>query len=209
MLPPRTRALPAAPRRLPLRARKRLCDESSFRLSGGARAGEFRGYVIVQRPRDDRRARIAEFAGERRALLAAMPDVFRHYDAVHLHWQVQGHDSLFRSLCEGAGLPGTVFPSAGTVKLINFPQLMERMRPRWEELLGRRDAARLSFRQSGDEYGFRFGDAELVTDRDTATRLFRYGGRHGDAGSGGRGALTDALKTLLPLPCLWYGLNYV
>jgi len=140
--------------------------------------GAFRGYVILQRPLDmnqrpldEKRTGLAEFAGDRHAILAALPKIIRRYDLVELRWQVMRHDPLFRSLCEGVGLSGTPNTTPGTVKLINFPQLMERMRPRWEERLGLREAEKLSFRQNGDQYGFRFGDDELLTDRDTATRL--------------------------------------
>jgi hypothetical protein len=93
---------------------------------------------------------------------------------------------------------------------------MRRLAPRWEELLGERDAARLSFWQRGGQYGFRFADSELITDRDTATRIV-FGAPQGSAESqacattlaGCDGALRDVLNTLFPLPVPWYGINYV
>lgn len=172
--------------------------------------GEFRGYVIVQHPRDDKRAMLAEFAGDRHAILAALPLIAERYDLNELRWQVLQHDALFRSLCEQAGLRPTPVHAYYTLKIINFLQLMERMRPRWEELLGWRDAAKLSFWQDGERYGFRFGDDELITDRDTATRIV-FGTVSGEEAQAieGHGKLTDVLKAIFPLPCLWYGINYV
>ncbi len=172
--------------------------------------GEFRGYVIVQHPREDGKAMLAEFAGDRHALLAALPLIAKRYDLQELHWQVLRHDVLFRSLCEQAGLKPAPAYAHYTLKLVNFPQLMERMRLRWEELLGWRDASKLSFWQKGEQYGFRFGDDELVTDRDTATRLI-FGTVSGEEAQKleGHGKLTDVLKVIFPLPCLWYGVNYV
>jgi predicted N-acetyltransferase YhbS len=177
----------------------------------------FRGYVILQKPHDlalkplpDKKTNLAEFAGDRRSLLAALPTIVRDYELLELHWQVQRHDDLFRSLCESAGLTPKPVGVSGTVKLINFPQLMERMLPRFEELLGQREAGRLSFWQRADEYGFRSDDDEFVTDRDTATRLLF--GTPVDPPSEtvpAPGRLAAALKAILPLPGLWYGINYV
>lgn len=171
--------------------------------------GEFRGYVLMGQARDGR-AQLVEFAGDRRSLLAALPEIVNRYSLTGLHWQVLRHDELFQSLCTGAGLEATPVPTSGTVKLINFPQLMERMHPRFEELLGCADAAPLGFGQRDDGYVFHYGGDELVLDRDSATRLL-FGTVAGDetAVLKGHGKLADVLRTILPLPCLWYGLNYV
>lgn len=169
--------------------------------------GAFRGYVIIQRPADGK-ARLAELAGDRHAVLAALPEVFRQYGLTELGWQVQRHDHLLRSLCQSRGLPATPTPAAGTVKLINFPQLMERLRPRFEELLGRREAMKLRFRQQDEQYVFAFGDETRVADRDTTTRLL-FGAPDDAEVRSGAGGLADVLATILPLPTLSYGINYV
>jgi GNAT superfamily N-acetyltransferase len=170
--------------------------------------GAFRGYLIVGQRGENVRA--VEFAGDRRAILAALPAVYRRYVAHNLGWQVSHHDALFRDLCAAAGLPGTSVGVPGTVKLVNFPQLMERMRAYWEEVLGTRAATCLAFAQHGDEYVIRFGTDELVLNRDDATRLL-FGTIDGAQAQRlpGCGELTEALGKILPLPCLWYGMNYV
>ena len=173
-------------------------------------ASAFRGYLLVHPPREDRKSRIAEFAGDRRCLLASLPAVIRRYDLQELHWQVLRHDDLFRSLCESVALPGEPAATTATFKLINFPQLMARMGAYWEEKLGVREAANLRFWQQGDEYGFGFAGEEWVTDRDTATGIV-FGDVEGlgAAAMAGDGTLPTALREILPLPCLWYGINYV
>jgi predicted N-acetyltransferase YhbS len=172
--------------------------------------GQFRAYGILQLPGESKRSFLAEFAGDRRALLAALPLIFRRYGLTQLHWQVQRHDTLFQSLCSEAGLSGTASTTPGTIKLINYPQLMTRLLLRWEELLGWHEAAKLAFWQQGDQYGFRLDQDELVTDRDTATRLL-FGTVDGAEAAtiAGHGRLTEVLQTILPLPTLWYGINYV
>lgn len=172
--------------------------------------GQFRGYALLQKPRQEGRAGLVEFAGDRHALLAALPELFRRYALTMLGWQVQGHDALFRSLCERAGLPAEPRSTPGTVKLINFPQLMARLHPYWEERLGRREAAKLTFWQDEDRYGFRSGEVAFVTDRDTTTRLL-FGTPDGSEvqALAGQGEIAEILQALLPLPTLWYGINYV
>lgn len=168
--------------------------------------GAFRAYAVVERRDDGLRVRLLEFAGDRRALLAALPGLIGRVAPAALQWQVARHDGPFRSLCEGAGLAPTPAPSPGTVKLLRFVPLMERMRPRWEELLGARDAARLSFRQSGDQYAFGFGGDTLPADRDRTTRLLF----HPAAVSAlTPGPCADVLRQILPLPWVWPGINYV
>jgi predicted N-acetyltransferase YhbS len=172
--------------------------------------GDFRGYGILQRPGEDRRAGLVEFAGDRHAVFAALPELIRRYDLAALGWQVQGHDALFRSLCARAGLSGAARPTSGTVKLINFPQLMERLRPYWEERIGRREAAQLAFWQEEERYSVRSGSDTFVADRDTTTRLL-FGTPDGAEAQAlaGAGALRQTLERMLPLPTLWYGINYV
>lgn len=172
--------------------------------------GDFCGYLIVRQPYEGGKGSLNEFAGDRHALLAALPQVFDHYRLAELHWEVSRHDTLFHSLCDAAGLREEPTSGHGTSKLINFPQLMERLRPRWEELLGCREAARLIFRQQGEQYVFGLGEETWITDRDTATRML-FGTVAGMEmpTSEMSSALAEALQTILPLPTLWYGINYV
>lgn len=172
--------------------------------------GAFRGYALVHGPEPKSKATLAEFAGDRHALLAALPHILRRYDLAALTFQVMRHDGLLRSLCEQNGLQGTPRPTPGTVTLINFPQLLERMRPGFAEILGTKTAGRLRFRQDGDQYGIALGEEEFVTDAATAVRTL-FGTVEGLplAQQEGNGALREALLQILPLPTLWYGINYV
>jgi predicted N-acetyltransferase YhbS len=172
--------------------------------------GAFRGYVITPRTGKDGSATLAEFAGDRRSILAALPQILHRYGLTSLGFQVQWHDTLMRSLCEQAGLKGVPRSTAGTVTLINYPQLMERLRPYFVERLGATTASRLRFAQHEEQYLFALDEEELITDRANAARLL-FGTLEGlpEPVQHRPGALGDALRALLPLPTLWYGLNYV
>ncbi len=171
--------------------------------------GVFRGYIIAARPRDDGKVGIAEFAGDRHSILAALPQILKRYGAMRVEFQALRHDALMRSLCEREGLEGSPRATAGTVTLINFPQLMERIRPLADEMLGARLATRLQFRQEEERFVFAMGDEELITDRSGAAQLLFGTVDRLPAAAGQTGDLGFALRTFLPLPTLWYGINYV
>ena len=172
--------------------------------------GTFRGYVIARRPEADSITMLSELSGDRHALIAAVPHIIRKYGLKSLSFRSDNHDALLRSLCEQAGLKDTAKPTAGTVTILDFLRLMERMRPRFTELLGRHTTNRLAFREEGGSRVFALGEEELKTDRDTATKIV-FGSVEGppDALQSLRSPLGDALRTIFPLPTLWYGLNYV
>jgi len=104
----------------------------------------------------------------------------------------------------------TRVPGAGNHQAHPLPATDGADAPRFEELLGWKEAALLSFRQREVSSASGLGDAELVTDRDTATRLV-FGTIEGTEAEvmEGHGRLAEALQTIFPLPCLWYGINYV
>jgi len=168
-------------------------------------SGDFRGYLIAPRPGVETQPRVAEFAGDRHAILAALPQVLRRCGQSRLGFTALSHDTLMHSLCKQAGLQGEVRTTPGTITLVNFPQCMERMRPYLVETLGRQTAARLRFQQDGERYLFAFDTEEFVTDRAGAARLLF--GAHPNAGFS---QLRSAVwGRFLPLPTLWYGINYV
>jgi predicted N-acetyltransferase YhbS len=172
--------------------------------------GAFRGYAVVRRPGPNGNAWLIEFAGDRHAVLAALPGLLELYNAASIGFHGMGYDMLLQSLCANIGLQGTPCTTHGTFKLINFPQLMERMRPRMEELVGTKTAAKLRFGHSEAGYTFALGDEEFTTDRDTATYAV-FGTPNGlpQAVRELPGPLGDVLRTILPLPTLHYGINYV
>jgi len=172
--------------------------------------GDFRGYIIAPRTSTDGKANVAEYAGDRRACLVAMPEVRKRYGLSTLGFHVLRHDALMRSLCEQAGLEGNFRTTPGTVTLVNFPQLMERMRPYFEERLGTRVASRMRFTVEGDQYVFALHNERMALDRSEACRtLFGTLEPAGQSGTDRQDELGAALRAILPLPTLHYGINYV
>lgn len=197
-----------------------------------ARAAEFwgvsgndtlRAYLIVNPPAAMRRraedpavVRIAELAGDRAAIVGALPRLFEHYAAERLTVHVSGSDPVLRARLAAAGLVGIPSPTWGTLRVINFPQLMERCRPLLAERLGAATAGALRFeadaRPGRPEGGFtiRRGD-EVVRLPDLGTLASYLFGAPGEPSPGPEGSadLAAALQPTFPLPSLWYGISYV
>jgi predicted N-acetyltransferase YhbS len=183
-------------------------------------------YLVVHqphraRPRPDgtRVVRVVEFAGERPALAGALPALLEHYGVGSLSIHVQGGDTALRTLLsEGTGREGTVAPASGTLRVINFPQLMERCRPLLAERLGA-VAAELTF-EADAPAGSAEGGFTIRTRSDPSASLrlpdlgslatYLFGSPQPQAGQAqGSPHLAATLAPALPLPALWYGINYV
>jgi hypothetical protein len=112
-----------------------------------------------------------------------------------------------------AGAPLTPATPDHTALIVNFPSLMERLRPHFASDLGAAEAARLAFREEANDAGDlrdcvieRDGEEIIRTDRaDMVCALF------GGAGAEAESAAVDlgAILPSGPLPLPPYGLNYV
>lgn len=179
-------------------------------------------YLIVQRPEPERApagqqpvpltARVAEFAGDRRAVAAALPLVQQHYPVPRVRLHVLGSDAVLQAQLNAAGLGGMPAPASGTLLVINFPQLMERLRPYLAERLGQAVAQALEFSEAPDErYVIRRGSDAIVLPGPGHLGNFLFGtvDPNADCAPEGDAALLALLRQALPLPALWYGVNYV
>jgi predicted N-acetyltransferase YhbS len=187
-----------------------LSDFLAIRVPGSE---SLQAYLIVPR-RADKRGNfvISEIAGDRRAVLSAACQLFsRSQDLSQLQIYASRHDTQLHSLLTQAGLQPETVTTSGTVRLVNFPQLMDRLHPLLNETLGRRIASALSFQEEGDTCIFRFGNEALRVGRaDAARLLFGTPDRSEESLYDSLGnEFATILRTLLPFPALWYGLSFV
>jgi hypothetical protein len=77
-------------------------------------------------------------------------------------------------------------------------------------LVGAATAARLRFAQEGTRCTFAYDGEEFCVERDEAARML-FSTPEGPSPALTRlgGALGETLRAILPLPTLWYGINYV
>jgi predicted N-acetyltransferase YhbS len=193
---------------------------------GVSAGGVLVAYLIVHqpqrarsRPEDPLTVRVVEFAGVRPAVLAAVPALLRHYGAARLTLHVQGSDPVFSRFLPALGA-GERRPSgaSGTLRVINFPQLMERCRPLLAERLGHAIATRLTFHaesppgSAAGGFAIRAGADEVRVADLASLAVLLFGSHRPLAAPDTRpsgGALLAALERALPLPSLWYGISYV
>jgi GNAT superfamily N-acetyltransferase len=183
-------------------------------------------YLIVHQPDKVRRrpddllpVRVVEHAGERALVAAALPRLLAHYGAGRLTVHVQGSDPALKALLTAGGLEGTPAAASGTLRVINFRQLMERCRPYLAERVGAGVAEALVFEAgappggAGGGFTIRRG-AETVRLPDLASLAVYLFGTPEAPGAAretpeGSPDLVATLAMALPLPALWYGINYV
>jgi len=193
----------------------------------GVRLGDVLvAYVVVHQPAKARRregeptvTRVVEFAGQRAAILAALPELRRRYGTEHVRIHAQGSDPVFaRVLHHATRSEGTDSGFSGTLRVINFPQLMDRCRPLLAERMGWAAARDMTFETDSPpgsaEGGFtirRGTHTVRVGDLGSLAGLL-FGARklgEGDTIPTGDVTLLRDLQAALPLPSLWYGISYV
>ena len=133
----------------------------------------------------------------------------QHLNRLSLH--VKGFDTVLRGLLEARGLTGEPANLPGTTMIIHFEQLLEKMRPYFVERAGEHAARGLVFREVGDEYHIYYGGDRVVAESRGAAAQLIFGTQEEtenamlDAG----GHAGEVLRTCLPIPGVWYGVNHL
>ncbi|MGI8915817.1 MAG: GNAT family N-acetyltransferase [Chloroflexota bacterium] len=179
-------------------------------------------YVVVQPPRSGRQAtdgasvRVVEYAGDRAAVAGALPQIAAHYQVQRVQVHVSGWDVPLHTRLTSAGCPATPGTAWGTLRVINFPQLMERCRPLLAERLGMVVATALCF--EADEpagsaargFTIRSGDQQLrLPDLGALATYLFFDPQVASPDTPEAAALAALLAPAFPLPALWYGVSYV
>ena len=174
------------------------------------------GYIVMARPGDDGKkggsGRILEFAGDRTCLAASLGALTEQFELSALDLHVQGHDTLLHDLLRERGAAAEPAPTSGTVTLVNFRQLMDRMRPYFAERVGSDAAEGLVFARSDDHFVFGYGGDQVVADDAGAAVQLIFGTPDGEVEEEmlrTSGKAGEILREALPIPTLWYGINYV
>lgn len=181
-------------------------------------------YVVVHRPDHVRNrkvedalfVRVVEHAGPRNVVAHALSALIDQYGAGRAEVHVGGHDAELVRALRHAGLHGVPEPSSGTIRVIDFPGLMGKVRPLIGGRIGHDLASRLVFeadeRAGSARGGFSIGDGNrTIRLNDHASLGPWLFGTPGDTHSGpdGDASLAADLASALPLPAPWYGVNYV
>ncbi|HUU54053.1 MAG TPA: GNAT family N-acetyltransferase [Armatimonadota bacterium] len=173
------------------------------------RAGDPVAYAGLAREWDrkegSKRRRVWEYAGSRAALVEALPAIFEETGLDEVAFGVLGHDRELSYLLRRQGVALEERRSVGTLRLIDLPGLMRRLRPYLRERLERRDLRSLSFDQEGDRCVFAYGEERLECGVAEATPLV-LAGPHAPKVTGD---LKRVLARVFPVPLPMAGFNFV
>ncbi len=173
-------------------------------------SGDIVAYVCLSRhwrtSPEDRRRIVAEYAGSRAALGAALPSLFEAGEFEQIEFRAPRWDRELAHLFERQGLELRPTTLAGhTMRLLDLPRLMQRLRPYVAARLRSAPARRLRFEQRGSVCVFALGDEKADLDLALSAKLVLGGPGAPRVG----GELGRVLGTLFPLPLPMPGLNYV
>ncbi len=191
----------------------RWCMNRPARLFSIRRAGGLVAYAAVRATKPERDGEkgthLGEFAGCRRALSSALPRLAAMGECPALIVHVYAGDAALATELGARGLEPSAAPaSSGTVKLVNLPQLGERIKSLLVERAGER-AERLEFKQAGDKLAVSLDAERLELSEADACRLV-FGAKDSSERKliEGRGELGKVLGAALPIELPWYGYNY-
>ncbi len=178
------------------------------------KANEFLGYLAVQIPGEKEGEEgvnnVAEYSGARSTILDAVKPIFNKYDIQGLSFNIPFHDTEFIYALKEKGFKSRMENIPGTIKIINFPRLMDRFRPYIEERLGRKTSDLIRFNQERDRFTIGFGREEFDTDaRGLVQIVFGTSGEKEKEIIPKKGKIIKILADIFPLPFIWPGLNYI
>ncbi|MDE2729735.1 MAG: GNAT family N-acetyltransferase [Gemmatimonadota bacterium] len=175
--------------------------------------GRLMAYAGIQKRRPDRedearRARLAEIAGSRSALLCALPCLYDRYDVDYLEIVTTASDLELASLLRPHGVTAAPQGFTGTVLVLQPERLMQILKDYIADVLGR-DV--LTWDVSADSVVFRCGDKDrAVAKSDLGALVFGVVSPDEDPiETIPAGLLRTALESVFPVQLPWYGFNFV
>lgn len=118
--------------------------------------------VLVEEKEQERVARVSEYAGSRSVLSGTLEALLSELRAKRLSLTVPSHDEELSTRLKRAGLTPSLGPTGGTISIIHFARLCARLRPLFEERVGKPVADRLSFEKQDGAYLIALGGKEWI-----------------------------------------------
>ncbi len=145
---------------------------------------------------------ILEYAGEETVLASALQAVMSYYGAAEVELVVEGVDRGLGKMLAQASCSLETVPAEGTLLLLNFSQLIQRLQPSIEPHTRCPDEGGVRFWEEDGRFHFCFNGTEKVFEGKRAAAEFLFG-------SPTAPPLDNSLAHILPIPTLHYGLNFV
>lgn len=166
------------------------------------REGLFCGYLIHAPGPEPGSRRVGEWAGDGLMVASALGPLLDECGADRVTLQAQSVDRILVDALDAAGATLAPCTTTGTYLILHFTQLMERLRPYFETILGVQPAARLGFEGDHGHYVIHFEGESLVLENKADVARLVFGQPEGSEHQG-------FTESLFPVPTLCYGLNYI
>ena len=154
-------------------------------------------YAVAAAKPVEKCLKIAEFAGDRKLFLGGLFHLVGKYGADSVQLSVMDWDDAALNLLGGLKYQEEEQAMSGTVRIMNFPQLVKKLGPRFKALAGPPVPAISASEEDGDLL-LAVGENTYRYDLARAAEMV-FSGKD----------VPDALRGALPIPSVWYGLNYV
>jgi GNAT superfamily N-acetyltransferase len=175
------------------------------------RGDSIAAYAVLVRSRD-KSVHLDEYAGSRRALLGAVETWCEKFDVPGIGIAVPMHDVEFSGLLDSIGAKATYASTGGTITVLHFPRLCRKLKPMFEEIVGREIAQGLIFGERDGLYVIGLDNDEVVLDdaHDVARLVFgNPAGRDEQTEISAQGKLREVLEAIFPIPRPEYGLSFI
>jgi hypothetical protein len=159
-------------------------------------------YFVAGKPNKDGKSDIAEWGGSENAMLAALSKLAKTLGATSLKLRFDAARSHLaeRLLSAGAKLKFEGF--GGTITIVNFEQLMDRLYP-WFEQSGSPEAVERSYMEHAGQYVLTLGEEGIALSPINAVKLIFDTTPTVDL------EIPELLTTGFPVPIPEYGISYI
>ncbi len=180
----------------------RICQTYDVDFLTITYAGRPCGYIICRVSQQDWRCRVMEYAGDAILVLGALAQVMERHDAKTLQLTVQGTDPILLEHLNRARASLEPIHTSGTLLVLNFRQLLDRLRPWFETTAGPEAARSLAVLTEEGRFVFTCGDESAELDDLMSAEEFVFGHHERNRPSG-------VFAKLFPAPSLRYGLSFI
>lgn len=167
-------------------------------------------YVVVDKGKSE--ISFNEYAGSRRAVFESIKLLKENFNVNKVNISVPVHDVELGYMLDSLGVKSNYTSTGGTVSILNFESLCQKLTPLFEEILGSDIIKRLRFCEKEGSHIISLGneEAEINDLHDLARLIF---GKPLDKNISVelalKGELKHILESIFPIPRPEYGLNYI
>ncbi|HGJ66657.1 TPA: GNAT family N-acetyltransferase [bacterium] len=184
-------------------------DSRLFSISDG---NKIVAYVVGSCDNNKKSFGLHEYAGSRKAIIASIPQWFEELNVDRCVVPVNLYDIEFNQIFHSLGIEPDYGTTGGTIVIINFPQMCERLLPLFEEKIGSHIANVLTFSERDGNYVIGLdGDEAIISDPHDLARII-FGDPpilEAPTKIPAEGKLLDVIKAIFPIPRPEYGLSYI